>query len=107
MFVKLQRPPPEMAIFLPILSECSITRTLRLRFPASIAQNNPAAPPPITITSQCCDISLSALGSIAGCHLAFNASIRHEPHDCDEHVHGEGCPWFEEGYCDCDAIKDY
>src|SRR6266481_366272 len=51
MFVKLQRPPPEIAIFLPTRSECSRTRTLRPRFPASIAQKRPAAPPPMTMTS--------------------------------------------------------
>jgi hypothetical protein len=51
MLVKLQRPPPEMEIFLPMRSACSNTITLRPRFPASMAQNSPAAPPPITITS--------------------------------------------------------
>src|SRR6267378_4467862 len=51
MFVKLQRPPPEIPIFLPTRSECSRTRTLRPRLPASIAQKRPAAPPPMTMTS--------------------------------------------------------
>ena len=51
-FVKLQRPPPEMRIFLPSRSACSSTMTERLRLPASIAHINPAAPPPMTITSQ-------------------------------------------------------
>lgn len=49
--VKLHRPPPEIAIFLPIRSACSSTTTLRPRLPASIAQSRPAAPPPITTTS--------------------------------------------------------
>src|SRR5216684_2645872 len=52
MLVKLQRPPPEIAIFLPTRSECSKTKTLRPRLPASIAQNKPAAPPPMTMTSR-------------------------------------------------------
>src|SRR6267378_2946380 len=52
MLVKLQRPPPEIAIFLPTRSECSKTKTLRPRLPASIAQNRPAAPPPMTMTSR-------------------------------------------------------
>src|SRR5262244_2255844 len=51
MFVKLQRPPPEMRIFFPIFSACSITATRRPRFPASIAHSNPAAPAPNTIAS--------------------------------------------------------
>src|ERR1043166_3221614 len=51
MFVKLHRPPPEMTIFRPTSALCSRTATLRPRFPASIAQNRPAAPPPITIAS--------------------------------------------------------
>src|SRR4030095_5698029 len=50
--VKLQRPPPEIAIFLPIRSACSSTVTLRPRLPASIAQKRAAAPPPITTTSE-------------------------------------------------------
>src|ERR1700674_3767200 len=49
--VKLQRPPPEMAIFFPTRSECSSTKTRRPRLPASIAQKRPAAPAPITMTS--------------------------------------------------------
>src|SRR6186997_3064844 len=40
-----------MAIFLPTRSLCSRSMTRRPRLPASIAQNNPAAPPPMTITS--------------------------------------------------------
>src|SRR5262245_57945730 len=51
MFVKLQRPPPEMRIFFPILSALSTTATRRPRFPASIAHSNPAAPAPSTIAS--------------------------------------------------------
>src|SRR6266849_2292674 len=51
MLVKLQHPPPEIAIFFPTRSACSSTRTRRPRLPASIAQRRPAAPAPITITS--------------------------------------------------------
>src|SRR6266849_10923517 len=51
MLVKLQHPPPEIAIFFPTRSACSSTRTRRPRLPASIAQRRPAAPAPMTITS--------------------------------------------------------
>src|SRR5262249_26716577 len=51
MFVKLQRPPPEMRIFFPIFSALSSTATRRPRFPASIAHINPAAPAPNIIAS--------------------------------------------------------
>src|SRR5208283_6101591 len=54
MLVKLQRPPPEMRIFLPMRSACSRTATRRPRLPASMAHNRPAAPPPITRTSNFC-----------------------------------------------------
>src|SRR5436189_6443096 len=43
-----------MAIFFPTRSACSITKTLRPRWPASIAQKRPAAPAPMTITSHSC-----------------------------------------------------
>jgi hypothetical protein len=49
--VKLQRPPPDIRIFLPQRLACSTTRTRRPRRPAVSAQNRPAAPPPITSTS--------------------------------------------------------
>src|SRR5579883_1078336 len=52
MLVKLQRPPPEMRIFLPGRSACSSTATRRPRLPVSIAHINPAAPAPITIASK-------------------------------------------------------
>jgi hypothetical protein len=51
MLVKLQRPPPEIRIFLPARSARSSTATRRPRFPASEAQNSPAAPAPKTTTS--------------------------------------------------------
>src|SRR5437588_1607490 len=51
MFVKLHRPPPEIRIFLPRRSACSITATRRPRLPASMAHISPAAPPPMTIAS--------------------------------------------------------
>ena len=41
LLVKLQRPPPEMRIFLPADSACSTTRTERPRFPASAAHIMP------------------------------------------------------------------
>ncbi len=50
-FVKLQRPPPLIKIFLPTCALCSKTKTLRPRRPASIAQKSPAAPAPMMITS--------------------------------------------------------
>src|SRR5512146_2454037 len=50
-FVKLQRPPPEMSIFLPIRFARSRTTTRRPRFPTSAAQKRPAAPPPKMIAS--------------------------------------------------------
>ena len=49
--VKLQRPPPDMRIFLPTLLLQSSTNTERLRSAAVAAQNKPAAPAPIMMTS--------------------------------------------------------
>jgi hypothetical protein len=51
MLVKLHRPPPEIRIFLPGSSPCSISSTRRPRRPACAAQNRPAAPAPRTMTS--------------------------------------------------------
>src|SRR5260370_17898801 len=51
MLVKLQRPPPEMRIFLPNRVACSMIPTRRPRLPASIAHIRPAAPPPRIKTS--------------------------------------------------------
>src|SRR3989454_3848230 len=51
MFVKLQRPPPEIRIFLPAVSFRSSTTTDRPRLPASMAHIRPAAPAPIITTS--------------------------------------------------------
>src|SRR6266851_3288923 len=45
-FVKLQRPPPEIRIFLPARLARSRTATRRPRLPASIAHISPAAPAP-------------------------------------------------------------
>src|SRR4030095_12847490 len=50
--VKLQRPPPEIRIFLPTLSACSSTSTRRPRRPARRAHTTPAAPPPATTTTE-------------------------------------------------------
>jgi hypothetical protein len=50
--VKLQRPPPLIAIFLPPDVARSSTSVECPRFPVSIAQNNPAAPAPMIMTSQ-------------------------------------------------------
>src|ERR1700682_297606 len=52
MLVKLQRPPPEIRIFLPRRSICSSTATRRPRLPASIAHIRPTAPPPRTSASK-------------------------------------------------------
>ena len=50
-FVKLQRPPPEIKIFLPMRSARSNSRTRLPRFPASMAHIRPAAPAPRMMTS--------------------------------------------------------
>src|ERR1700730_8218899 len=52
MLVKLQRPPPEMRIFLPHRVACSTTATRRPRLPPSLAHIRPAAPPPRIKTSK-------------------------------------------------------
>jgi len=49
--VKLQRPPPDIKIFLPILLLLSSTSTFRPRCPAVNAHIRPEAPPPTIITS--------------------------------------------------------
>src|SRR5262245_3399693 len=49
--VKLQRPPPEIRIFLPGRSERSTAATRPPRLPAVAPQNRPAAPAPRTKTS--------------------------------------------------------
>ena len=49
--VKLQRPPPEIRIFLPGFSARSTTATRRPRCPARPAHIRPAAPPPSTMQS--------------------------------------------------------
>src|SRR5579864_670876 len=46
MLVKLQRPPPEIRIFLPMRSACSRMATRRSLLPASMAHMSPAAPAP-------------------------------------------------------------
>ncbi len=51
MLVKLHRPPPEMRIFSPAALAWSMTSTRRPRLPASMAHIMPAAPAPITMTS--------------------------------------------------------
>jgi hypothetical protein len=52
MFVKLQRPPPEIRILRPGSGEWSMSKTRRPRWPATAAQNIPAAPAPMTIASK-------------------------------------------------------
>src|SRR5258708_215693 len=54
MLVKLQRPPPEIRIFLPTRSAWSSNTTRRPRRPASSAHIIPAAPAPRTTTSTFC-----------------------------------------------------
>src|ERR1700712_418679 len=51
MLVKLQRPPPDIRIFLPALLERSITSTWRPRAAAVRAHIRPAAPAPMITTS--------------------------------------------------------
>ena len=50
-FVKLQRPPPDIRIFFPTLLDLSITNTLFFLEAAVIAAIRPAAPAPSTTTS--------------------------------------------------------
>ena len=52
--VKLQRPPPEIKIFLPARSACSSSATRRPRLPASMAHISPAAPAPRIRASNLC-----------------------------------------------------
>src|SRR5258707_15053433 len=71
MLVKLQRPPPEIRIFLPTRSACSNNTTRRPRRPASSAHIMPAAPAPRITTSTFCThlhlcICLIHDGMIAG-----------------------------------------
>jgi hypothetical protein len=60
MLVKLQRPPPEMRIFSASLAAWSINTTLLPRWPATAAHIMPAAPAPITATSNCLLIAAQA-----------------------------------------------
>src|SRR5690606_37164944 len=66
--VKLQRPPPDMRIFLPGLLAWSSSSTRRPRAPASAAHIRPAAPAP-TITTSVLSISARRFwppGAVAG-----------------------------------------
>src|SRR6202050_3462851 len=69
--VKLQRPPPEIRIFLPQRSACSSTATRRPRLPASMAHIRPAAPPPRTITSKTLP---------AGADIGIEQKLNHRGH---------------------------
>src|SRR3954468_1271275 len=51
MFVKLQRPPPDIRIFLPALLAWSMSSTWRPRWAAVRAHISPAAPAPMITTS--------------------------------------------------------
>src|SRR3546814_16522430 len=64
--VKLQRPPPDIRIFLPTRLALSITSTRRPRAPAVAAHIRPAAPPPTTITSNCCTVYGIGVGVVTG-----------------------------------------
>src|SRR5689334_17955750 len=72
-FVKLQRPPPLIKIFLPTFSACSMTNTERPRWPAVSAQNKPAAPAPMTITSFLI-IAWNGMGSVSDLHIVEGPS---------------------------------
>src|SRR3954452_22698763 len=50
--VKLQRPPPDIRIFLPALLEWSMSSTWRPRAAAVRAHSRPAAPAPMITTSE-------------------------------------------------------
>ena len=52
--VKLQKPPPDIKILRPIFLPLSNTSTRLPAWPNCAAQNSPAAPAPITITSISC-----------------------------------------------------
>ncbi len=54
MLVKLARPPPEMRIFSATFSLWSSTKTFKPNWPATPAQNRPAAPAPTITTSKLC-----------------------------------------------------
>src|SRR5580704_1879211 len=71
-FVKLQRPPPEIRIFLPQRSARSRTATRRPRLPASIAHIRPAAPPPITMASK----EFAETGSVISAACRIKVKLR-------------------------------
>src|SRR3546814_11022772 len=63
--VKLQRPPPDIRIFLPTRLACSTTSTRLPRRPAVSAHISPAAPPPMTSAS---NVSAPRSGPFDGGH---------------------------------------
>src|SRR3546814_1030932 len=63
--VKLQRPPPDIRIFLPTRLACSTTSTRWPRRPAVSAHISPAAPPPMTSAS---NVSATRSGPFDGGH---------------------------------------
>src|SRR5580698_7572420 len=75
--VKLQRPPPEMRIFLPQRSARSSTATLRPRLPASMAHIRPAAPPPMMSASKEC----AGVGSVISAVRDIEVKLRVEENE--------------------------
>src|SRR5579884_1087899 len=82
MFVKLQRPPPEMSIFLPVRSPCSRTATRRPRLPASIAHISPAAPAPSMTASNLWASAIQTIvreSNVQFCGYAIQMHVSHRP----------------------------
>src|SRR5579862_482118 len=71
-FVKLQRPPPEIRIFFPARSARSSSATRRPRLPASMAHISPAAPAPRIKASYRC-------GEDVMRHRKYTASLPGRP----------------------------
>src|SRR5687767_2010871 len=81
--VKLQRPPPDIRIFLPQRFARSITATRRPRWPAVRAHMRPAAPPPITIASYAPVTAGLAERARASASRRDGSHLPHDRHDRD------------------------
>src|SRR5436190_8522845 len=79
MFVKLQRPRPEMRIFSAIFSAWSSSRTRTPSWPARAAQNSPAAPAPTTTASNRAAISGSVGHRDGGRRVLQVADVAQRP----------------------------
>src|ERR1043166_4956821 len=77
--VKLQRPPPEIRIFLPTRSLRSSTTTRRPRLPASMAHIRPAAPAPRTIASKLLPDDIHSYRTVSKAHHRGDGSSQRIP----------------------------